>query len=140
MAKKSMKKNATAKKVMEKKIAEVAEAEVQVAATEEKKVAEETTVEATVMEEPKKRGRKQGSKDAAKPAKKEDAVKKQETVYVQFGGAEIVVDEVMEKARMAFVEEGHRASSIKSLRLYIKPEEHKAYYVINEKAAGSIEL
>ena len=140
MAKKAMEKKATEKKVMEKKTAEVAEAEVQVSATEEKKAAEETPAAETVIKEPKKRGRKPGSKNAAKPAKKEDAAKKQETVYVQFGGAEIVVEEVMEQARMAYVAEGHRASSIKSLRLYIKPEEHKAYYVINEKAAGSIGL
>ncbi len=46
----------------------------------------------------------------------------------------------MDKARAAYVAEGHRASSIKSLRLYIKPEERKAYYVINEKSAGSIAL
>ena len=31
-------------------------------------------------------------------------------------------------------------SSIKTIRLYVKPEEQKAYYVINDKATGSIEL
>ena len=52
----------------------------------------------------------------------------------------IDVEEVMEKAKAAYVAEGHRAASIKTLRLYIKPEERKAYYVINDKAAGCIEL
>ena len=52
----------------------------------------------------------------------------------------LVVEDVMEKAKAAYVAEGHRACAIKSVRLYIKPEERKAYYVINDKAAGSIEL
>ena len=29
---------------------------------------------------------------------------------------------------------------LKKLALYVKPEERKAYYVINEKATGSIEF
>lgn len=40
----------------------------------------------------------------------------------------------------AYVAEGHRASAIKKLTIYLKPEERKAYYVINEKATGDIDL
>lgn len=35
---------------------------------------------------------------------------------------------------------GHRASSIKTLDLYVKPEDGAAYYVINGKETGKIEL
>lgn len=149
-----------AKKATEKKEAEkVAEVEVKVSAAEEKDtvvkeepVVEEAPAAEAVVKEQKKRGRKPGSKNAVKTinkdteakkgkkAEKSEKAEKQEEVYLQFAGEEIDVEEVMEKARTAYVSEGHRASSIKSLRLYIKPEEHKAYYVINEKAAGSIEL
>lgn len=92
--------------------------------------AEETTVVETVKTVEKK-----------KPAKRETkAAEKKDEVYVQFAGEEFSVQDVMEKAKAAYVAEGHRASAIKSVRLYIKPEERRAYYVINEKSAGSIEL
>lgn len=150
-----------AKKATERKEAEKGkEVEVKISATEEKaaveavpaeKAAEKETVEEkaavkeTAVKEGKKRGRKPGSKNAVKTINKDKEVKKaevqtQEEVYLQFAGEEIAIEEVMDKARAAYVAEGHRASSIKSLRLYIKPEERKAYYVINEKAAGSIGL
>ncbi len=76
------------------------------------------------------------------PAKKTDAKKteKVEEIYLQFHGQEIVTKDVMERAKQAYVAEGHRESSIKSIRLYIKPEENMAYYVINEKIAGGVAL
>lgn len=125
-----------AKKASEKKAEEVKD--VKVTAVEETKTVAEAVTEKTVTEK-KKPGRKPGSKNKTteKAAKK---VEKQETVYVQFAGEEFVAEEVMEKAKAAYIAEGHRASAIKSLRLYIKPEERKAYYVVNDKAAGSIEL
>lgn len=80
-------------------------------------------------------------KPAAKkaPAKK-PAGEKAEAVYVQFGGQEWNVTELKAQAAAAFVAEGHRQSSIKTLDLYVKPEEGKAFYVINEKNSGSIDL
>ena len=53
---------------------------------------------------------------------------------------EFTTKDVMDKAKQAFVAEGHRESSIKSIRLYIKPEESMAYYVINDKFAGGVSL
>ena len=40
----------------------------------------------------------------------------------------------------SFVAEGHRAGCIKTLNIYVKPEEYKAYYVINDKFFGSVDL
>lgn len=130
-----------AKKASEKKNEEVKKVEVEISATEEMDAVKEEVAAEVVAKEKKKPGRKPGSKNKSTLAK--EAAKKpekKEEVFVQFAGEEYVVEEVMEKARAAYVAEGHRASGIKSLRLYIKPEERKAYYVINEKAAGSIEL
>ena len=86
-------------------------------------------------------------KEAAKkaPAKKKPAAKKKEAekveeVYIQFHELEITAKEVIEKAKQAYVAEGHRESSIKSIRVYIKPEEKMAYYVINDKVAGGVSL
>lgn len=78
---------------------------------------------------------------AKKTTAKKTAVKtvqKVEEVYVQFAGQEVLTQEVLERAKQAYIAEGHRESSIKSIRLYIKPEEHMAYYVINEKIAGGV--
>lgn len=48
---------------------------------------------------------------------------------------------VVDKVKAAFVASGHRVSSIKSLQIYIKPEENKAYYVINDnKYSGEVDL
>lgn len=130
-----------AKKATGKKGAEEVK-EIKVSAAEEKITAVEAApVEDTVVKEKKKPGRKPGSKNKSTVAK-EDAKKsvKKDEVFVQFAGEEFAVEEVMDKAKAAYVAEGHRVSAIKSIRLYIKPEERKAYYVINEKAAGSIEL
>lgn len=108
---------------MAKKVTNKATEEVKVTVAEEAAVVETKTAE------------------KKKPAKREaKTVEKKDEVYVQFAGEEYAVQDVMEKAKAAYVAEGHRACAIKSVRLYIKPEERKAYYVINEKAAGSIDL
>ncbi|MCM1307735.1 MAG: DUF6465 family protein [Butyrivibrio sp.] len=116
----------TAEKVAE-KAAEVKEA----AKAETKKVAEKAAT----------------AKNAVKAAAKKTAVKAAEKkseliseVYVQFGGREANVDGVIAKATELYVADGHRASSIKSLQVYLKPEESAAYYVINKKYAGRVEL
>lgn len=61
-------------------------------------------------------------------------------VYVQFAGREAKTEDIIAKATQAYVEDGHRASSIKTLQVYLKPEEAAAYYVINHKYAGRVEL
>lgn len=47
---------------------------------------------------------------------------------------------IEEKVKAQFVAEGHRAGAIKKLDIYIKPEENAAYYVINEKFSGRVDL
>lgn len=70
--------------------------------------------------------------------KKEDAQEKQ--VYVQYAGKEYSLTAIEENVKKVWEAEGHRASSIKKLDIYIKPEESAAYYVINGKNAGRIDL
>lgn len=67
-------------------------------------------------------------------------VQKVETFYLQFGGEEWDISDCKERAVAAYVAEGHYRSNIKKLTLYLKPEERKAYYVINDKAEGSVDL
>lgn len=78
-------------------------------------------------------------KAVRKPAKAEKEELKPE-IFIQFQNREAVVEEAIEKAKSEFVADGHRASSIKSLQIYLKPEEYAAYYVINKKFAGRVDL
>ena len=94
------------------------------------------------VEEPKKETVKKApaKKTVKKPVVKKKETEKVEEIYVQFQAMEFTTKDVMDKAKQAFVAEGHRESSIKSIRLYIKPEESMAYYVINDKFAGGVSL
>jgi len=127
-----------AKKATAKKVAEEVK-EIKVSAAEEKVAVETAPVAEPVVKE-KKATKKPAAKKASTAKTETKTAPKKDEVFVQFAGEEFVVEEVMEKAKAAYVAEGHRISAIKSVRLYIKPEERKAYYVINDKAAGSIDL
>jgi hypothetical protein len=103
---------------------------------------EETAAAPVVEQKPEKKrpGRKPGSKNKTT---KEDKIAKKEAdteVFIQFGAGEASVQAAIEKIRAEYVAQGHRASAIKSLRVYLKPEENAAYYVINEKAPGKVDL
>ena len=83
---------------------------------------------------------------AAEPVKeKEVPVKKtsvnvSEEVFVQFGNSEVLTKDIVEKVKDAYVAEGHTADSVKKIRVYIKPEEGMAYYVVNDDYASGISL
>ena len=91
-------------------------------------------------------------KAAAKPAAKKaaqagneavEAVKKvaakKTEFYVQFAGNEINVEELAAKAKATFKAD-HKRAAVTSCRIYIKPEDNAAYYVINETYFGRVEL
>ena len=55
-------------------------------------------------------------------------------VFVQYYGKEASVREIISNIRKAWTEEtGKDASEMKDLKIYIKPEENVAYYVIDEQ-------
>ena len=73
-------------------------------------------------------------------AVKEAPVKEAEVVKEAKRGKELLAQDIADQAKKAWEAEGHRASSIKSLDIYVKPEEFAAYYVINGKDTGKVEL
>ncbi len=121
--------------------------------TRESRLAADDIVEAVAAEpeetviQKKRPGRKPGSKNkpkdaaladkSAKGARKEVATPE---IYVQYGADEASIQNIVEQITAEFVAQGHRASSIKGLKVYLKPEESAAYYVINEKVAGRVNL
>ncbi len=108
-------------------------------AAPEKPVAEKTAPKKAVA--PKAAAPKQATPKKPAPATAKAATKKvTETLVIQAAGSEWDVNAVKESAIAAYVAAGHQKSSISSLTVYIKPEERKAYYVINGKTSGSTDI
>ena len=71
---------------------------------------------------------------------KKTATKKQ-TVYVQFAGKEVTTTDVIAMVKKVWTEEmGNKVKDMIDVKVYIKPEESAAYYVINDEVTGSIQL
>ena len=106
-----------------KKPAEVAE--------EIKEKVEEAVVAVEAVAEKKRPGRKKAEGEAAvaktRAPRAEKAVATE--VFVQFGERETSVSAVVEAAKADF--SMNNSAAVKDLKLYIKPEDGMAYYVIN---------
>ena len=85
--------------------------------------------------------KKEAAKKAA-PAKKEAPAKKaaakKEAIYVQFAGKSYSNDELLKIAKDVWVYDmGQKAADMKSVEIYVKPEESMAYFVVNGTENGS---
>ena len=87
---------------------------------------------------------KEAVKETAKAPAKKTATRKAtvtETVYLQYLGKEINKDDLVKQVKEIWTKElKNKAGDLKSITLYLKPEENKAYYVINDDVTGSIAL
>lgn len=61
-------------------------------------------------------------------------------VIIQTYGLEISESEIIAKIKEKWVAEGNLVKSIKSLVMYVKPEEKKVYYIINDTINGDIDI
>lgn len=135
----------TAAKAAEAKVAakveEAKAAEAKVAAKVEETKTAAKAVEAKAAEKAaavKETAKKR--KPRTKTAKKADKGELKPEVFVEYQGNSALVEVAVERAKEQFVAAGHRVSSIKSLQVYLKPEDFAAYYVINQKTAGKVDL
>ena len=61
-------------------------------------------------------------------------------MYLQFAGKEYSEKELMKKVKEVWTKElKHKVGELKDVKLYLKPEESAAYYVINKDTTGRIE-
>ncbi len=79
--------------------------------------------------------KKAASTAAAKATKTKDA-----EVFLQYAGQEVNTAVVIDRVKANFVQEGHKASDVKEVQVYLKPEDNTAYYVVNKKFAGQVDL
>lgn len=62
------------------------------------------------------------------------------TFYVEYYGKQIDEATLIKTAKSKWTDSGRKVSDLKSLNLYIKPEENMAYYVFNEDENGSFSI
>ena len=73
-------------------------------------------------------------------AAKKTTVKKIAEVFVQYGDKEIKTADLIEKAKADYVAAGNKKINAKDVKVYVKPEESMAYYVINGDFTGNFEV
>ena len=73
---------------------------------------------------------------AKKPAAKKTAAKAVDTkVFIEFNGAKVAVDEIVENVKATYKANGG-SDELKSLEVYVKPDESAAYFVVNGELPG----
>ena len=94
-----------------------------------------------------KKNRRNNSRPAAiataKDTTKAEDVKKEAktSFYLQYMGKEISTEEITKKVHEVWTKEyGKSVEEIKTLNVYLKPEEAAAYYVINEETTGKVTI
>ena len=76
-----------------------------------------------------------GAKEAVKktaakrPSKKDMKVR----TFVEYYGKQVEEKEMIARVKKAWTKKGKRVGEIKTLELYVKPEEGAVYYVINSE-------
>ena len=104
----------------------------------EKEINEST--ELTVKKKPGRKPMTAEEKAAAAKTRTEQKEKENNlkpTFIMQFQGTEVELSTLAEAAKADF-RQAKKRTPITDLKLYVKPEEHAAYYVINDKHSGSI--
>ncbi|MBR0468414.1 MAG: hypothetical protein IJJ16_01765 [Mogibacterium sp.] len=73
-------------------------------------------------------------------AEKKQKANVTETVYLQFGGQEVSLETIREAVREDYGKEKKGTDEPEDIKIYLKPEDRKVYYVINGDCAGEVEL
>lgn len=134
---KAAEKTTAAEKEVVKETAAAEEAPAKAAKTTRTTAKKTTTKKAAAPKKPAAAKKPAEKKAPAKAAKKEA----EQEMILQFGGREIKEKDLYERIQQIWIEGyGKKAEELKSLKVYVKPEEFTAYYVINDDVTGSIDL
>lgn len=142
MAKKNNPIAAAAKKMA---AAPVSNSTVEVKAAEAVEAVETKTVKAEAKAEaPKAEAKKaeEPKKETAKkaPAKRTTAKDIKTSVVVQFAGKEVTEKDLIAAVKKAYTKKGNKVGDIKTIEIYVKPEESAAYYVVNGVGADDYKI
>ena len=136
-----IKKAAAAAKPVAKAVAATKPAEAKV---EEKKVEEKKVEAKKAVEEKKAAPAKKAAAPKKETAKKAAPAVKAVTkvsVNLQFAGKEYKAEDFEKMAKDVWQYDlGNKAADLKSVDLYVKPEENKVYYVMNGDVTGDFDI
>lgn len=62
------------------------------------------------------------------------------SMFVEYQGKQVEDKAIVAAVKKAWTESGNKVGDMKTVELYIKPEEAAVYYVINETETGKVEL
>lgn len=78
---------------------------------------------------------------AKKVVTKTASAKKTQEIFIQFAGKQILDKDLTDKVKEIWTKElGNKVKDMVDVKIYVKPEESAAYYVINGDVTGSIDL
>lgn len=60
--------------------------------------------------------------------------------YVEYYGKQLDEADLIKEAKAIWAESGKKPADLKSISLYVKPEENKVYYVFNDSETGSFDI
>ena len=61
-------------------------------------------------------------------------------MFLQFNEQEVELSAVEANVKKDWKDAGRKLTEIKSLDIYVKPQEGKAYYVVNKEVEGKVDL
>ncbi|MBO5451843.1 MAG: hypothetical protein J6A11_09935 [Lachnospiraceae bacterium] len=98
----------------------------------------ETAESVVAKEEVKKETVKKAAPAKKAPAKKAEA---KAVVHLQFDGKSYTNDDLIKIAKDVWKYDlGNKPADFKSVELYVKPEDSRAYYVVNGEITGSFAI
>ena len=62
------------------------------------------------------------------------------SMFVEYKGKQVEDKAILAAVKKAWTESGNKVGDMKTVELYIKPEESAVYYVINGTETGKVEL
>lgn len=104
------------------------------------------TKAAVLVETPETEEKKPAAKKAPakKAAAKKAPAKKAEMkteIFLQFSGKEYTEKEILQKVKEIWTKDlKNKVGDMKSVKLYLKPEENAAYFVVNNDVTGKVDL
>ena len=60
------------------------------------------------------------------------------TLFVQYNGKQVEEKDIVASVKKAWTDAGNKVGEIKTMEVYVKPEEDAVYYVINETESGKV--
>ena len=116
--------------------AEPSKAEAVKAATESVKETAKEAVKETAKAPAKTAGKAEAKKPAVRRTAKKAAVAAEE-IFIQYAGKDFTTKDVVANVKKAWTEmTGKKEEDIQDIKVYVKTEENKAYYVVNGEAEG----